>query len=290
MLKRLLPRVLPFALLACALAATPPDVGAQNLPWPSSRGMTVDDTDVGILIRYVGAQVSGTVQVSSGDLLLKHGALAGEIADTTITGCGGTAGTLDVDNAACDTIGETLDRVNASANWRAVRLDSLRSDLDSANKLIDVAATQATGVDGLGLKWDTSVVFKATQLMAPPFARSMQFYLTGSGTTSLLNSNPWNGKRVEFQYMNATSTYGSGTSAIQVITEQPFFAAAGETVTENIAFQLAGGATTVNKEVLAFIYSPLILNFNERAICRINNSAAASVIQLVCGARTLVVQ
>src|SRR5262245_32723073 len=106
---------------------------------PVSQALTTDDTDVAFLIRHVGTAVSGTVQVSSGDVLLKVGAQGSEAADTTITGCGGTAGTLDVDNTACDTLGELVDRINASANWKAVILDGLRTDVTAAATLVTLS-------------------------------------------------------------------------------------------------------------------------------------------------------
>jgi hypothetical protein len=271
--------------LACLLACTldlglPRDARAQyNLP--ATFANTTEDNDSALIVRYVGAQPSGTIEVASGDLLFKHGALAAEIADTTITGCGGTAGTLDVDTT-CTTLGVTLDRCNASANWRCVRLDGLRSDSDSGAKLLTLAATQATPEDGVLIKWDTSVAFHTTRLLAPPIYRSMRAYL---GTGTALNANPWLGRTTCVQYMNGTSTYASGTSTIQFLSEQPSFGVTESAPTVNINFSVAGGATTANKVITDFVYTPLCMPQNERTLIRILNSAAMSVPTLVGGGK-----
>ncbi len=248
---------------------------------PAGGANATEDNAVGVLIQYIGAQQSGTAQVSSGDLLLKHGVLASEAADTTVTGCGGTAGTLDVDNAACDTAGELVDRINAGGNWRAVILDGLRSSATAANRLIDVAATQAKVNGGLGLKWDTSVAFHETRALVPSAARAIEFYLDGTG----LRANPWLGTQTFLTYLNETTTFGSGTSSIQCYSDQQVLSAGGVgSATETLEYTIAGGATTVNKVITDFIYAPLAFKPNARAVCRVNNSAAASVPTLVTAA------
>lgn len=269
-------------LLAALLFAVPflaPPADAQT-KLPVNAVTTADDVDVAILIRYIGAQASGTIEVASGDLLMKHGVLASEIADTTITGCGGTAGTLDVDNAACDTIGETLDRCNASANWRCVRLDSVRSDNDAGAKLLTRAATQANVVAGVSLFWDTSVAFHSTKALLPLGFRTIENYLGGpSGTT--ITPNPWAGRQTAIQYMNATSTYASGTSTLQFIEDPIAYATTGEVAPSTVVFSVAGGATTVNKVIADFEFLPFYCTPSVRCLVRINNSAAASVVTIV---------
>lgn len=268
-----------LALLLLVSPALVPNSFAQTR-LPLNGVITTDDTDVAILLRYVGTQASGTVQVASGDILLKHGALASEVADTTITGCGGTAGTLDVDNAACDTLGETLDRINNSANWRAVRIDSVRSDALAGARLNTLAATQANTVAGVGLVWDTSVAFMVTRALLPSGFRTIDAYLGGpAGIT--LTPNPWAGRQTSIQYFNGTSTYASGTSTIQFIEDPIAFAVAGESAPSTVVFSVAGGATTVNKVIADFEFLPFYCTPSVRCLVRINNSAAASAVTIV---------
>lgn len=278
-LSRFLPPLLAGLVLAGVLS--PPDAHAQTR-LPVNGTITADDVDIAILIRYVGAQASGTVAVTAGDLLLKHGVLSSEIADTTITGCGGTAGTLDVDNAACDTMGETLDRINASANWRAVRLDAVRSDVLAGARLNALAATQANTVAGLGLVWDTNVAFMVTRALLPLGFRTIEPYLGGPGGTTI-TPNPWAGRQTYIQYFNGTSTYGSGTSTIQFIEDPISYAPAGEVAPSSVVFSVAGGGTATNKIITDFAYVPFTCNPSVRCLVRINNSAAASVVTIVAG-------
>lgn len=283
-LKILLPPLLA-ALLVTSSLAIPPSAEAQARKTPLNVANTTDDVDVALMVRYIGAQASGTIEVASGDLLFKHGVLASEIADTTITGCGGTAGTLDVDNAACNTIIEVLGRCNASANWRCVRLDSVPEDATAGATLLTKAATQANVVAGVNIFWDTSASFDTTRALVPLGYRTIEPYLlaSGGGSSQTIISNPWLGQQTFIQYFNGTSTYASGTSTIQFI-EDPIAFSPTESTASTVVFSVAGGATTVNKVITDFIYVPFACNPSVRCLVRINNSAAAAAITLVAGA------
>src|SRR5574341_738020 len=218
--------------------------------------MIADDTDVAFIIKYVGAQSSGTVQTSSGDILLKHGAQGAEAADATVTGCGATAGTLDVDNAACDTLGELVDKINAGGNWRAVIVDGLRTDTTAAATLVTMATIAIT-----------------------PY-RTMGPYLVGTR----LVQNPYQTSRGLIVKLNATTTYASGTSAVNfysvkvnnntansAATSQP----GSEIVTQ--VFGEPGGATTVNKIFDLTSYG-IWGKKGEKLVARVENSAAMSAV------------
>jgi len=272
-LSRFLPPLLAGLILAGVLS--PPDAAAQS-KLPVNAVVTADDQDVAIMVRYIGTAASATIAVTAGDLLFAVSAAP----DTTITGCGGTAGTLDVDNAACDTLGETLDRCNASANWRCVRLDSVRSDSLAAARLNTLGATQAGGVAGVNLVWDTNVAFMATRALLPAGFRTIEPYLGGpNGTT--ITPNPWAGRQTFIQYFNGTSTFATGTSTIQFIEDPIAYATSAEVATAAVVFSVAGGATTVNKVLTDFVYVPFAWSPSVRCLVRINNSAAASVVTIV---------
>lgn len=259
---------------------------------PVNVANTTEDADVAIQIRYIGS-LSGTVQISSGDVLLKVGASGSEVADTTITGCGGTAGTLDVDNAACDTIVETVNRINASANWRAVWIDAIGTDNDAGAKFLTLAATAANRPDGLSINWDTSVAFHTTRALVPyglpvvPVTgvyfsyRTIAPYLNGVGNSAMVE-RPFNDVRTFLTYGNFTTTYGSGTSTIQFLDCDTHFRAtatfaAGSSESCSVVFSVAGGATTVNKVIADFEFNPFVFTPGNRALVRVSNSAAASV-------------
>lgn len=287
-MKRILAVLMTLALL---LASAPPvALHAQQItpfPWksltPASGSMTADDTDIAFLITYTGTQANGTAAVVTGDLLLKHGAVSSEIADTTVTGCGATAGTLAV--ASCTTLGALIDRVNASANWRAVILDGLRTDSVTGAKLLALTAASASLSEGLAVNWDTSVAFKASFAANAP--RKISSYLsTGAGRVSPpFIPNVFQGKQCVIYHVNATSTYGSGTSAVTITSVTPTNKSGGSTGVETVQtlFSLAGGATTVNKVVVDSVSASgvgVLAAKDSKCLVRIVNSAAASAVLL----------
>jgi hypothetical protein len=281
------------AILAALLTAGPsltPPAHAQALAFnpettePVSGVITADDTDVAILIRYVGstgtaATQSGDVEVAAGDILLKTGAIGAEIADVTITRCGATDGTLDADDAECNTLGEMVDSINVSANWVAVILDGLRSDVISGAQLLTRARIDANLVAGIPLFWDTSVAFTSTIALVPSEARTMGFYYNRSPpNNALTSSDPWSQTRTGYCLGNATSTYASGTSTLQVISTKVTNSGTGNGAEVNTTlYSEAGGATTVSK---TFDYRDICLwgKKGEKLIVRLDNSAAMSVV------------
>lgn len=272
-------------LLAALLFAVPflaPPVAAQNRV-PVNVANATDDVDVALLIRYIGSEVSGTVEVATGDILLKDGALGAETADTAVTECGAVDGTLAV--ATCTTIGTLIDGCNASANWRCVRLDSVRSDSVTAAALLTRSATAAKIAAGVTLFWDTSVKFHSTRALLPLGFRTIDRYLSGPGDATI-TANPFLGRQTFLQYVNATSTYATGTSSIQFIEDTVNFAVIETGASSAVVFTVPGGATTANKVLTDFIYVPFQFNIGVRPLVRISNSAAASVVQLVAAGYT----
>jgi len=272
--------------LVALLALLSPISGIAQSPdyEPVSQAYTADDVDAAILIVYVGTGASGTVAVTTGDVLLKHGVLASEVADTTITRCGATDGTLDVDDAECNTLGELVDSINASANWRAVRQDSVQSDLVSGAALLTRSATAAKTRLGVPLFWDTSVSFDTTRLLVPPgYRNDISRYLTGIGVDTKVRSNPFGGRQTSLQFYSGTSTFATGTSTIQFIEDPAAFSVTlgAEADDDVVVFSTAGGATTVAKDVTSFQTLPFYFVEGRRALVRINNSAAASVVTQV---------
>ncbi len=253
---------LPAVFLMLATMAT----GQQ--PWVNGQTVSQlmsDDLDVAILLRYQGASASATYEIdANGDILLKHGVLSSEAADTTV-GCPTATGTIDVSNAACDTVGEAVDAINASANWVAVPLDSLRSDtIGTTITLLDEGPLNAQDVDGVKLKWDTSLKFDMTAAVTD--RRTMRYYVNDAGTRI---RRPFEDQRAIAHKISALSTFGSGTSTIEVWSVQMVD---GREVATPI-WQEAGGATTVVKVITETPYG-FIGRMGEKLVVRLNNSAA----------------
>lgn len=266
---------------------------------PASVVVTAVSSNTALLIRYVGAQVSGTVDVSAAGLItFKHGAAAAEVVDTSVECDGSIAvtgsrnGIWDVSNAACNTISEGAGVINGQRtsggvqNWIIVPLDALGSDdLNWAGSggLVTVSAQSASSLNGYAAKWDTAVTFTDTIALLPPEARVMSYYTTGTIPTKiyLKPGNPFQYQKTILGSANATSTFGSGTSLYAIHQVLPNYVAStafGETVT-TLYPSTAGGATTVLKAFIALSDSTRIFTAEgQKLVGRLTNSAAMSAI------------
>jgi hypothetical protein len=253
---------------------------------PVSQALAADDTDVAILVRYIGTAQSGTAAVAAGgDLTFLSGAQGSEAAETAFE-CpvsGALGGIIDVSDAACDTIGEVVDTINGSCStcvkgvWAAVILDGLRSD-SSNDTLATLSATRATTVDGLGLKWDTDVFLSVTAALVPPEYRTLKPYLAGNIGAYRLVANPFLNTKTITLKANATSTYASGSSTLNVISTLVKNDYAGSE-TNTTLYAEAGGATTANK-VFDFDEYGIQGHKHRKVLVRLTNSAAMASVTL----------
>ena len=168
---------------------------------------------VAMIVKYVGtAQASGRVTVAAGgDLTFEVGASGSETGDTTVE-CplsAPYAGVFTVANASCDTLGEVVDLLNASHNWRAVLIDGMRGD-SSNNTIATIGATAATGADGLALYFDVPVaLFDSKAILPNEYRNSIKPYLTGVNGTQLV-ANPYKGLRPAL-FRDVVTWTGTGT-------------------------------------------------------------------------------
>lgn len=225
-------RVLTALLAVAALFVTATQVSqAQYIPEPLVKGQGVGVAISGtsayapILIRYVGSSpAGGTVTVAAnGDITLKTGPVGTSVADVT-TECpvsGALGGIIDVSDAACNTLGEVVDAINGSANWRAVIQDGVRGDdADSGGNgtLITLAETSATLPQGLALAGDSTVALNA-QLLLMPTRSDIRFYI-GSQQPFNLNPNPFINSQTIVWRWNQTLT-GTGADNTDLIFDVP---------------------------------------------------------------------
>lgn len=189
------------------------DVGAYV------SGVTTSGS-VPVLIRYIGnSPQGGTVTVSSiGDITLKTGAVGGSTADLT-TECpvsGALGGIIDVSDAACNTLGEVVDAINASPNWRAVIQDGLRSD-SADDDLYDLSETAAAAPEGLPLYQDGAALDRQTIALVP-VRNDIRWYLNEGAVSTAgvqpnnragVSKNPFNDSATGFLWTYAVVT-GTG--------------------------------------------------------------------------------
>lgn len=124
------------------------------------------DACIASRIRYTGPQASWTVQVAAnGDITLRHGVAAAEIADVSV-GLPTLNGIIDVSDATALTFHLVKVHLNASANWEWIHVDALPdhspngigTDAGDGALLLRAETTGPTGGfadDGMPLFLDT---------------------------------------------------------------------------------------------------------------------------------------
>lgn len=221
-----------------------------EIPLPvGTRGAAVsiaEDGDIALYCKYIGTSACASIAIDAGtgDATFTDGTCGAETATDTFE-CPVAAplgGVIDVSNGSCNTIGEFVDIVNASTDWRCLPYAALRTDT-TVDALVTIAATQATAPNGLGLAYDSSVFLSTTAVLAPATTQGYRFL---SGTTGTgFTPNPWANSQAILTHVYGVSTYGAGTSVMAVYSVRRNFAATGsETVTTLYPAQ-AMGATTV---------------------------------------------
>jgi hypothetical protein len=278
---------LTLAVFAVYAGVTYKTVNVVQAQGTSLSYAITDDTGIAMLVRYVGSNTSATVAVDAGtgDLTFQVGGSAVTTFECPVSGALG--GIIDVSNAACDTMGEVVDTINgncstctAPGDFRAVLVDSLRSDT-STDAIVTIGATQVTRTDGLQLNIDTSTVFLDSRALVPN-RTNIAGYLGGPPNYPLLE-NPFGGLQANVRYYSVTSTYGSGTSLVSFVAVKPSNKSAGSETTRNLYGPQAAGATTVAAN-FDFLTAPLQARRGEKILARTVNSAAmASTAGFVTG-------
>lgn len=193
---------------------------------------TTGDNDTALLIKYVGSSTTNatlTVAATTGDITFKTGPVSGSTADLTLE-CpvsGDLGGIIDVSNAACDTIGEVVDIINGSPNWRAVALDSLASDVidasnDGSGSLLDFSETLANIKGGVQIKWNVNgdaSAFNLTRALLTPEQRVIEYYYEARSKT--LYAEPFAGQRTIVQRFDVQADMDSGSAAPEFFSVNP---------------------------------------------------------------------
>ena len=239
--------------------------------------VTADDGDVMIVTKYIGTQSSAaTVAVTSATALIAF-TRAGAV-DTTINAgatCGAVVGTIDGTDADCNTIGEVVDMINASANWRAMPLDSLRSDATTANVFLTAGACNAKQPDGCPVrKLTATAIWNSTRAMVPCRVASCMWPGLGANT----QQNPYKGTYTVLFSSMWFSTYGGGTSACEIYSVVPGTAGGAETAT--LLWTSASGASTVATTLGATQFPIGLIGLPDaKLVFRIQNSASMATVR-----------
>jgi hypothetical protein len=224
--------------------ATAVDIPLRN-PVGVSGALSAVSTDVGMWVKWVGPTVfttKPTVAVAAADSDMAF--TVNGAADTTITGCGGTAGTLDTAQAACDTIIELCNTINTSANW-ACALENMLGSTTAVNTLITLGATDASTPGGVAILKDTVVALDVYVSLRPGV--DMGFFLAGP---TKLNKNPVSDTVTLVQSIRENITSAGVIGNFEVLgVKRVYGGTSGKTLTETVRtmWSEVGAATTVEK-------------------------------------------
>lgn len=280
-----------FAMLVLIAPPVTPPVHAQSvssldLIAESAFGYTTNTAGVAFILVARGTTYASHTRTvaAGGDITLKVGDYSSEVADATVK-CpsGGSAGVIDVSDAACNTVGEVVDVINASPNWLAIPIDALRGDSSNDTFLVS-AESPVNATYGLPVWRDTAVALDLTLSLLPDARVTSNGYpdparwLVGTPGNKKLAADPFGGTRTKFIYGNENTTYGSGTSLISIISVRDTFDPnTGKwTQTSNtLLSNIAAGATTVTG-TLDFSHLGVVSGKGERLLFRVTNSDALS--------------
>jgi len=258
--------------LAFLLAA--PAVFAQN----SVATNIASDTagSVAMLIKYIGTGSAATVEIdaATGDIELEVNNVADNTnVDQSSVCAGGTANSLDVDDAQCNTFGEVVDLINASTHWRAVLVGALRSDT-LVNTLQTMAEVQATRTDGLALYLDSAVADWAGNPLVPQGCLTdIRCYMTPQGK---ILENPFAGKMIDLRWLAGYSTYDTASNFYIYSVKNSYRGNGTLAETVTTLWQEATGASTANKQLTQFQYFGLLGRPHERLVVRIVSTTNTS--------------
>jgi hypothetical protein len=237
-----------------------------------------DDGDVCMRIKYIGAQDAADIEINAAGLILfKHGPVGATVADTNVS----ADGTITTTGGTEDTVGEVLNIINATTNWRAIHIDAILAD-SLNNSLLDAGPTNAKTKEGFAVLWDSdSANWNISRLMAPNALRdSIEPYLDSKGAVDY--DLPFRGTVASCSYLAGLSTYASGTSTFQLISESPSNAA-GVALSTAVVFSDLTGATTVDAAATGLdgtVGNRFYGNIGERLVARINNSSVGATFTL----------
>lgn len=274
--------------IVAAIAAFAVPAVAQD---PVNQYISADDTSIAMMVKYYPGVSSNTSATMAN---VQDTSITFEVASAAYTGfecpvSGALGGIIVPSDGDCDTLGEIVDSINATAEtfasgfFRAVIVDGLRSDASS--DLLADTTEEVTRADGFPIYFDTSANFAVgeTRALLPAGCRDdISCFVTPSGK---LLENPYASQRTVVNWVEGYSTYASGTSTLQIFSVLPRNKASGSESATTL-WSEAMGATTAVKQFTQFQNTPVLGRRNEKVLVRISNSAAqATVIMLVAANR-----
>lgn len=180
---------------------------------------------VGMIVEYVGSSASCLATTTGGNsLAFAIGALGAEAADTNVQ-IGATPGTIDMTQAAADTMGEIVDYINNLADYKCRLVGLRRADASATTGYLVAVSGVQCKVAGTGLALAVSTA-DAKQVTCEISMLDGNMFSGGNVDKTIRQFGGLNGdfKRqslVELYQVDETLTY-TGAGTFEVIEANPF--------------------------------------------------------------------
>lgn len=245
--------------------------GLQVQPFSATfigNSISAVSTDVALYVKYTGS----TSQTATLDVAAADSDFTFQVAganDATINvqsgglpACGASVGVLDTADADCNTLGELIDHINASANWSAVIVAGLRTDA-TANTLLTLGASaRVKDPGGVEIFWETPQALAINVALIPVdnggASLGIQNWLARSNTgrdSGKLATRPFPDRDSTLLYYSekVTTTGAVGNIIVYCVIENYIEdKQASSSEQANILYLEAGAATTVTGKVDEF--------------------------------------
>lgn len=278
--------VAAFALLPASFVVSQTVVPAGAVT--VTHTISAVDTDPALYIKWTGTTAEPTIAVEAdGNLTFTLGGSAYTGFECPVSGALG--GVIDVSDAACNTLGEVVDIINADINngadmnggFIAVIAGGLRSDASDDSFLADAADDDVQTVNGEIVYWDTSTLDDVNVTLTDLNRGGRTWWGDRAAEKIHLPANPFADSENVLLYAseNITNAGTIGNFSAYCVVEKYAFTGGSETV-YTMYFE-AGAATTVTGFINEFINAGGLRCQGGKVLVRIEASGADTTAAVV---------
>lgn len=252
------------ALPAMAVSQASSIFGVKVQPFeavPLGASITAADTDVALIIKYNGTTADPSIAVEA------DGNLTFLVGDAAYTGfecpvSGALGGIIDVSDAACDTLGEVVDIINAdqsdNSGFMAVIGAGLRSYSSNDSFLADADDTDVSRPQGEVVFWDSSVLDDSGIVLVTQGYTQAQAGFDAFGTGVIpervrLPRNPHAGSDSVLLYADERITNAGTIGDFEIHCTVESYLQSGGSEVDTILYRETGAATTALGQANEFL-------------------------------------
>lgn len=240
------------------------------------------DTGPALVIKYNGTTTDPSIAVEA------DGNLTFLVGDAAYTGfecpvSGALGGVIDVSDAACDTLGEVVDIINAdqsdNSGFYAIIAAGLRADSSNDSFLADVDDTDVSTPTGEVVYWDSSTLDDDEIVFVSQWLTQAQYALDAIGTAldperQRLPVNPWAGSDTVLLDAGENITNAGTVGDFDALCVVETYKHTGGSEVATVMYREAGAATTVLGSINEFLNAGGLRCRDGKVVVRIYASGA----------------